>query len=197
MPRKRLPSETRIISDVERVLTQSIPPAWSLKTKFEALPRGERIDLLIEVTAPDGKTARFAIKVKRSIEPRSVPMVAEQISILATSTMPETIPVVAAAYLSPRTRELLDDFDVGYIDTTGNIDIVSSTPGLFVCTQGASSDPGHKTLTFSRFEVAVQHGQSERSSTPLHRSGPASWQAPQAHQPPPCLACSNFWNARP
>ena len=141
MSSKRLPSETRITRDVERVLAQSIPPTWSLKTKSETPANGKRIDLLVEVTSPDGETARFAIEVKRTIEPQSVPMAAEQISMLTASTMPEAIPVVAAGYLSPRTRELLNDFEVGYIDTTGNINIVSSAPGLFVFTQGANSDP--------------------------------------------------------
>lgn len=141
MSNKRPPSETRIIRDVERVLAQSIPPAWSLKTKTEAPAKGKRIDLLVEVKSPDGETASFAIEVKRSIEPRSVPMVAEQISTLTASTMPDAIPVAAAAYLSPRTREMLDDFEVGYIDTTGNINIVSPAPGLVIFTQGVDSDP--------------------------------------------------------
>ena len=141
MSNKRLPSETRIIRDVERVLAQSIPPTWSLRAKTEGSAKGTRIDLLAEVKSPDGETARFAIEVKRSIEPRSAPLVAEQILTLTASTMPDAIPVVAAAYLSPRTREMLDDFEVGYIDTTGNINIVSPAPGLVIFTQGAESDP--------------------------------------------------------
>lgn len=141
MSNKRLPSETRVIGDVERVLGKNIPPGWSLKTKPGAPANGRRIDLLAEVMSPDGEIARFAIDVKRVLEPRSVPMATEQISTLTTSTMPEAIPVVAAAYLSARTRALLDDSGVGYIDTTGNIKIVSSAPGMVVFTQGADSDP--------------------------------------------------------
>lgn len=141
MPNKRLPSETRILRDVRRVFTQNLPPAWSINAKSKTPASGERIDLLIEVRSPDGETACFAIEVKRTIEPRSVPMAVEQISMLTASTMPEAIPVVAASYLSARTRELLNDLDVGYIDTTGNIRIVSSAPGLFVFTQGADNNP--------------------------------------------------------
>jgi len=138
---KRLPSEMRIIRDVERVLARSLPPTWSLKTKTEAPTKGRRTDLLAEVKSPDGEIARFAIEVKRSIEPRSVPMVAEQISTLTAATMPDAIPIVAAAYLSSRTREMLDDFEVGYIDTTGHTNIVSPVPGLVIFTQGADNDP--------------------------------------------------------
>ncbi|MCP5025000.1 MAG: hypothetical protein GY929_01835 [Actinomycetia bacterium] len=141
MANKRLPTETRICRDVERVLARSIPPGWSLKAKPDAPAGTKRIDLLIEVASSAGETARFAVEVKRSLEPRSVPMAAEQISTLTASAMPDAIPVVAAGYLSPRTRELLDDFEVGYIDTTGNVRLTSATPWLTILTQGADSDP--------------------------------------------------------
>ncbi len=55
--------------------------------------------------------------------------------------MADAIPIVAAGYLSPRTRELLDDFGIGYIDTTGNVRLTASTPGLAILTQGADRDP--------------------------------------------------------
>jgi len=138
---KRLPSETRMTRDVERVLAQSVPPGWSLETQPDAPANGRRIDLLAEVTSPDGETARFAIEVKRLLEPRSAEATAEQILMLTATTMPEATPVVAAGYLSARTRSLLNDLGVGYIDTTGNISIASSTPGMVVFTQGADNDP--------------------------------------------------------
>ncbi len=46
-----------------------------------------------------------------------------------------------AGYLSKRTRELLNDFGVGYVDTTGNIRLTASTPRPAIPTQGADSDP--------------------------------------------------------
>jgi len=61
--------------------------------------------------------------------------------MLTAATLPEATPVVAAGYLSARSRSLLDDFGVGYIDTTGNISIVSSAPGMVVFTQGTDNDP--------------------------------------------------------
>ena len=51
------------------------------------------------------------------------------------------MPVVAAAYLSPRARALLRDRGVGYADITGNVRIEVSTPGLFIATDGADHDP--------------------------------------------------------
>ncbi len=146
MAGRRLPSETRIVRDVERVLAQNLPQSWLLKAKADVVADGSRtgrrrIDLLVEMTSPGGETARFAIEVKRSIEPRAVPMAVKQVSELTTSDVTDAIPIVAAGYLSQRTRELLNDFGVGYVDTTGNIRLTASTPGLAILTQGADSDP--------------------------------------------------------
>ncbi len=140
MAKERPPNETRIVHDVENILAQSIPPAWSLETEFETpVNNGSFLDLLVKVTSPDGKTARFAIEAKRAIEPRSVPIVVELISRLAASAMPDASPVVAAGYLSARSRQLLIDSGVGYIDTTGNIRVEAGN--LFIHTQGTDKNP--------------------------------------------------------
>jgi hypothetical protein len=49
--------------------------------------------------------------------------------------------IVVARYLSEGTRQRLRDGGVGYLDLTGNIQIVVSEPGLYIETQGASEDP--------------------------------------------------------
>ena len=61
--------------------------------------------------------------------------------MITASALPRAVPVVAAAYLSPRARALLRDRGVGYVDTTGNVRIEISTPGLFISTAGADRDP--------------------------------------------------------
>ena len=61
--------------------------------------------------------------------------------MLTAAASPRAVPVVAAAYLSPRARALLRDRGVGYADTTGNVRIEVSTPGLFIATDGANHDP--------------------------------------------------------
>lgn len=97
------------------------------------------IDLAIEVGSEPDRTVTLAVEIERSIDPRSVPAAAMQIKALTGRTLPQATPVVAAAYMSPRSRQLFEDFDVGYIDTTGNIRIDAGN--LFVQTQGADKDP--------------------------------------------------------
>lgn len=141
MAGKRLPSETRIARDVEQVLAMRLPKGWTLRAKPDASIGGSRIDLLIEITSPAGQIVDLAVETKRALEPRLAPEAAEQITMLTSQAPDGAVPVVAAAYLSPRTRAILDDFEVGYVDTTGNVRIEVRTPGLFLLTQGSDRDP--------------------------------------------------------
>lgn len=141
MAGKRPPSKTRIASDVEQVLAARLPSGWALRTKRDARAGDSGIDLLIELTSPTGEVATLAIEVKRILEPRQVPETAEQLTTIAAKAIDSAVPVIAAAYLSPRTRELLIDFDVGYLDTTGNVRLTVPSPGIFITTPGAERDP--------------------------------------------------------
>ena len=71
------------------------------------------------------------IVVRRRLEPREVP---------ALPTFDEPA-VVAAPWISPRTRQLLTDQGVGYVDDTGNTVIELQRPGLVIRTDGAQRDP--------------------------------------------------------
>ena len=53
----------------------------------------------------------------------------------------EAVPIIGAAYLSPRTRDTLVGYGVGYIDTTGNVKLDVPSPGLFISADGADHDP--------------------------------------------------------
>ena len=87
------------------------------------MPLGARIDLVAEVTSPNGENAALAVDIKRTVAPRDVGRIAEQVSWLARAIVPAAVPVVASSFLSPRARELLESRRIGYIDTTGNVRI--------------------------------------------------------------------------
>lgn len=141
MPTQELPREIDIIRDVERNLDSTLPAGWSIEAKRQARTKQGRLDLLIEVWAPSGERADLAIEAKRAIEPRLVPQVIEQLATYRSDDLSDAVPVVAAAYLSPRSREILDRAGVGYIDMTGNMRIEVSEPGLFISTSGVDRDP--------------------------------------------------------
>ncbi len=141
MPNDRLPSERLIARRVEQLLAERLPSGWSLRAEYAVLARDVRIDVVANIASPSGGRAALAVEVKRTIEPRDVGRVADQIALLASHVVRGAVPVVAASYLSPRSRQLLERLEVGYIDTTGNVRIEVPEPGLFISTSGAERDP--------------------------------------------------------
>ena len=141
LPDKRPPTGTQVARHVERALAERIPSGWSLNVRTEAPAGRYRVDLLAEIASPMGATAVLAVEIKRTLEPRGVLQAVEQISAIAAGALPRAVPVVAASYLSPRARALLRDRGVGYVDTTGNVRIEASTPGLFISAEGVDRDP--------------------------------------------------------
>ncbi len=132
----RLPSEAQIARDLEQILAVRLPPDWSLAARTASGSGSGQFDALLEITSPEGTKAVLAVEVKRVLEPR---FVREATRLRGGS--PEATPVLAAAYLSPRTRDLLTELGVGYVDTTGNVRIMLRSPGLFISTHGSDRDP--------------------------------------------------------
>ena len=139
---KQPPTGIQVEREVERCLAERIPSGWSLQARrTEALPGRCRADLLAEIASPAGETAVLVVEIKRTLEPRDISHAVEQLSTITADASSRVVPVVAAAYLSPRARALLRNRGVGYVDTTGNVRVEVSTPGLFIATDGADRDP--------------------------------------------------------
>ena len=141
LPDKQPPTATQVARHVERALAERIPSGWSLYARTKAPTGRYQVDLLAEIASPAGETAVLAVEIKRTLEPRGVLQAIEQISAITNRALPRAVPVVAASYLSPRARAILRDRGVGYIDTTGNVRIEASTPGLFISADGVDRDP--------------------------------------------------------
>ena len=141
MSRNLPPREIDIVRRVEQLLAERLPAGWSLRPRRDARVGRARLDLLVEIGAPSGENTVLAVEAKRKMEPRNAGWVARQVTMMASHTDPAAVPVVASAYLSPRTRELLEGLGVGYMDITGNVRIEVSEPGLFVSASGADRDP--------------------------------------------------------
>ena len=141
LPDKQPPTATQVARHVERALAERIPSGWSLCARTEAPTGRYQVDLLAEIASPAGATAVLAIEIKRTLDPRGVLQAVKQIFAVTNRALPRAVPVVAASYLSPRARAILRDRGVGYIDTTGNVRIEASTPGLFISADGVDRDP--------------------------------------------------------
>ena len=139
--RDAVPTTRRVASDIERMLAERVPSGWAVCSEPSVPADRPAVDRLIAVTSPAGETALLAVEIKARVEPRRVPELARRIKEATNEDMPGVVPVLGAAYLSPRARELLRGLDVGYIDTTGNVRITASSPGLFISDGGADRDP--------------------------------------------------------
>jgi hypothetical protein len=92
------------------------------------------------LTSPDRQTVTYAIEVTRSATTKSVLEAAEQLNALLDGSNGE-LPLIASNYLSVRTKEVLKQLSVNFVDTTGNLRLSASRPGLFIEVQGATKDP--------------------------------------------------------
>lgn len=127
------PSEAQTLRTIERLITDALPPGWTLQTRREQKDRGA--DAEWTVRAPGGDAALFAVEVKRSLLGRQID------EVLAQLGRAPGRPLVAAPFLSPTLRDTLAGRGVSYADATGNVRLIADRPGLFVERQGARKNP--------------------------------------------------------
>jgi hypothetical protein len=127
MERKSVSQATRRLFEAVSVAVDDLmPPEWSAEVASRSSTGGT-----IRVTSPDDVSGEITVLVDDGLTPRGAVELDE----------PEGPTLIAASWLSPRTRELLDEIGVGYLDQTGNARLVVNRPGLLVRTQGAQRNP--------------------------------------------------------
>jgi len=121
------------------LLRSRLPRGWRA-TLRRALPAGpdRGLDGLLEISAPDGSSAEIGVEERARIDPRDVPVAVSQ---LRGSSRGRPL-LLAAEFLSPRTRNLLREEGVSYADATGNVRIALDRPGFFLEGKGSDKDPG-------------------------------------------------------
>ena len=129
-------SSNRLIRESLRELQQRLPQGW---TASDAAPTPTPTPALpvLTVTAPDLRASVLTLCVRTSLEPRGVRALVEGVD----GAPADARLLVVAPYLSARTRELLREAEVGYLDLTGNARLTLSDPGLYINTHGAEEDP--------------------------------------------------------
>lgn len=120
-------SRRRLDETVEQ-LRALVPLEWEVRVVRRNADGGE-----IELVA-DGADASVAVVTRKRLEPRSVDHL----------PLGEQPTLVFAEWLSPRTRELLRERNVGFMDSTGNVEVCLSRPALLIRTDGSDRDPEPK-----------------------------------------------------
>lgn len=131
MARPAIPEVSRRrLDDTVRCLRGLVPTDWTVAVSERKGDAGS-----FTVTDDEGKSSQvYAITADR-MEPRDV----DRWRIPGQG---ETL--VSANWLSPRTREILRDLNVSYLDRTGNVELRLRRPALYIRTEGAQRDPKPK-----------------------------------------------------
>lgn len=115
-------------------LRQRLPAGWRVDVESDEPISNSAASL--QVGAPNQSPGALVLILRPRLEPRDAIRLAESVPTTATSSS-----VVVASFLSPSTRARLSQFQLGYLDLTGNARIVLSRPGLFIQSEGATEDP--------------------------------------------------------
>lgn len=130
MSRPAIPEASRRrLDDTVEALRALVPPTWQVRVARRNAEGGD-----VEVVSEDGTGTSLAVVTRKRLEPRAV----DRLPFTEQPT------VVFAKWLSPRTRELLRERQVGFVDSTGNVELRLPRPALTIRTDGADRDPDPK-----------------------------------------------------
>jgi len=121
---------TRLLEQGAARLAAYLPPTWKVST---ARRQGEPDKLLLR--SPVGDVIELAAWAQPEWTPRFAADLAE----------PPLPGIAVGRWLSPRTREVLRGRGVGFVDLTGNADLVLDSPTILIRSEaGAQRDPRPK-----------------------------------------------------
>ena len=127
MARKPVSQVTRrLFAATVKSLGSLAPPDWQIEIARHSVDGG-----VIRVISSDDVSGELVVLVRRDLTPRDVVALPE----------PAVDTIIADEWLSPRSRELLEDIRYGYVDQTGNVSAVVKRPGIVFRTDGAQRDP--------------------------------------------------------
>jgi hypothetical protein len=132
-------SDNTLVPDIIRVLQGRLPAGW--ETAIRKTARRDRNvpaagDAVLNIRRRGMPASSILIEAKTRVEPKDV----EYLEATLRPTADQPV-LIAAPFLSPRTRERLKNSGFAYADLTGNVRLNLSQPGLFIETTGATENP--------------------------------------------------------
>jgi hypothetical protein len=124
----------------------------SVRTYAAQLPVGDR-DAAWEIVAPNF-TSPLLVEAYQRFTPRDADRVLGGVTPLVRKMMRDPPIVVVAPWLSRRSREVLAERNLNYIDLTGNVWLRVARPMVYLRLDGAEHDPDPPTRVPVRLEGA-------------------------------------------
>jgi hypothetical protein len=133
-------SEQQVLRACEELIRGVLPADWNFTASDARQSKSRQFDSWFTLASPEQKSVNYVVEVKRSATAKSIIEAVAQLRLLLEARE-GALPLLAAGYLSRRSREVLKELDVSYVDATGNLRLTASSPGLFIEVQGAQKDP--------------------------------------------------------
>lgn len=158
--RERGTTGAELLQQAAQAVRSALPATWqvSLERETAAARPGARADALLTITAPDGAKATVLLAVKRAVAGRDVTAIAAQVRALSMGRAGAAM--VVTQFVSPMTRQRLDQQGLGWFDATGNVRLKLDHPAVFVERAGADRnefrDPAERLLKSLRGPAAAR-----------------------------------------
>jgi hypothetical protein len=135
-----------LLKQAEVALRSYLPPYLALLTRQkrpEATQRDSGLDAIWALSADNSTSALLCVQAKTSFTPKDADRL-RWMRGLMTAAAPDQTLLVVSRWLSPRSRELLEEQDISYLDLAGNVSLRTRQPAVFVRLKGEDRDPSPK-----------------------------------------------------
>lgn len=134
-------SDFEIMRQCTDQLRQRLPASWRVVAQPQTSASDTEFDGVMTISPDDAAAATFLVDVKRLVTRSNARSIAAELRNVASRSAVETPAIVMSRYLSASAREALDEYNLSYVDATGNVRVSSRQPALFVRDRGAEKDP--------------------------------------------------------
>lgn len=140
-------SETSLLSSAISWLERRLPESWSIE-RYET--DGSEPISQLSLRTSSGIFGSIAVETRDSLSPREASNLLPGFGRTLRSMTAGTALLVVAPWLSRRTREILAEEGISYIDLTGNALVSLDKPPVYIETAGASRNPAPKSRGTAR-----------------------------------------------
>jgi hypothetical protein len=133
-------SEPQIIDQGIALLSETLPSNWTVARLQDGKDDTNRADAILSLGPTNQGTVRVVIEAKTSFTPKDVDAAVGRARLL--QRVAGELPIlVMAPWLSERSRQMLIQAGLNYLDLAGNMRLASTYPPLFIYRDPAAKPP--------------------------------------------------------
>ncbi|SDX28996.1 hypothetical protein SAMN05421504_102924 [Amycolatopsis xylanica] len=145
--------ETKVLEQGIHALQLLLGEQWTLElpSVTDIKAADDAFDAHVRIAPPGSGDPRveLLVQVRENLTPRDALAHLAPVAGVLRRTQAQTPLLVLSSWLSPRTRQVLTDKGIGYLDLTGNAELSVSRPAIRLLTHGADKAP-NKPVTQAR-----------------------------------------------